>query len=71
MNICSVSNIYGPGEGASMARHHRYSKRSRESRKAMTEGIVEPSNYFDIEDGTNPNWPPDADEPDQPPGPAD
>lgn len=52
-----------------MARHHRYSKRSRESRKAMTEGSSDPADYPDADDAAAEDWQMGTDEPDPPPGP--
>ncbi|BBX23022.1 hypothetical protein MTER_24330 [Mycolicibacter terrae] len=53
-----------------MARHHRYSKRSRESRKAMTDGFGDVSEDPGADDVAVEDWSTEADEPDSPPGPA-
>ncbi|WP_162112466.1 hypothetical protein [Mycolicibacter kumamotonensis] len=53
-----------------MARHHRYSKRSRESRKAMSNGVTDLPGYPDADDAAAEDWQLTADEPDPPPGPA-
>ncbi|MGB3895830.1 MAG: hypothetical protein WA942_16450 [Mycolicibacter sinensis] len=52
-----------------MARHHRYSKRSRESRKAMTEGSSDQPDYPEGDDAAAEDWQTGTDQPDLPPGP--
>lgn len=52
-----------------MARHHHYSKRSRESRKAMTDGGDAPD-YPDVEDTQAEDWQAGPDESNPPPGSA-
>lgn len=41
-----------------MARHQNYSKRSRESRKARTDGVVEPDDYPECDECAAEPWPP-------------
>lgn len=53
-----------------MARHHRYSKRSRESRRAMADDASDPPDYLDPDDAAAEDWHAGPDEPDLPPGPA-
>jgi len=53
-----------------LARHHHYSKRSRESRKAMSNGLTDLPGYPDTDDAAAEDWQLTADEPDPPPGPA-
>jgi hypothetical protein len=57
--------------GTWMARHHRYSKRSRESRKAMTEGADDTPEFPGAEENAAEDWQVGSDEPDAPPGKAD
>lgn len=45
-----------------MARHHSYSKRSRESRKAMAGDADAAMNYL-TDDGAADDWQPGADQP--------
>ncbi len=52
-----------------MARHHNYSKRSRESRKAKTEGAGDQPDYPDLDDLTGEDWHARDDEPAGPPDP--
>ncbi|HLR98324.1 MAG TPA: hypothetical protein VK069_01885 [Mycolicibacillus parakoreensis] len=54
-----------------MARHHNYSKRSRESRKAMTDSATDPPDYSDFEDTALDDWRAPSGDPDTPPGRAD
>lgn len=49
-----------------MSRHRTYSKRSRESRKAMCDGSVECAGYLDVDDRGGEDWQADADESDPP-----
>lgn len=54
-----------------MARHHHYSKRSRESRKAMTDGADDTSDYPEADESVVEGWQAGTDEqPEVPPGPA-
>lgn len=54
-----------------MARHHSYSKRSRESRKAMNVGPGDQRDYPDGADSVDEDWQTSTDEPDGPPAGGD